>query len=344
MKALVLVSVGHVRCEERDIPTCGPEEVLVRVKSCGICRTDWKCSTLGHRDLILPRVLGHEVAGIIVETGERVTDFRAGDRVQVSPGLACGSCHFCQAGRDHLCGGMKIMGFHYDGGFQEYLLLGAQAVRNQVLNLIPENLSWEEACMAEPLACTINMQDSMQLGKIDSLLIHGTGRLGLLNLKLARYKGVKTVIGVEGHEGRLRAAEAFGFDHLIDASKARVIDEVRAITRGRGVEAAIPCCSAPEAMAEALEATGKQGAIGFFSGISREVSRAVDFNQIHYKELRVYGAYGCRIAQNRKALHYMSSGRIEVRDLITKIIPLEEIPAGLDMVNRLGELSVVIRN
>ena len=159
MQAAVLEGVQKLFIKQKEIPRCKAGEVLLQVKACSICRTDLKCYELGHRDLKLPRVLGHEIAGIVVETGSGVDKYKKGDRVQVSPG-SCGHCEFCLQGRDNLCRRLKIMGFNYDGGFAEYLLVPAEAVLAAEHDPAPS--CYEEASMTEPLACSLNMQEALK--------------------------------------------------------------------------------------------------------------------------------------------------------------------------------------
>ncbi|RJS69510.1 alcohol dehydrogenase, partial [Methanophagales archaeon] len=157
MKAAVLGGIEDLKIVDIDIPACNPGDILIKVESCAICKTDVKMFHAGHRDLELPRVLGHEVAGTIVEVGKEVAEeFKVGDRVQVAPGLPCGSCPFCIRGIPNMCDKMKIIGFHHDGGFAEYMLVPANGVHNGCVNKIPPSLSFEEASLAEPIACCIN--------------------------------------------------------------------------------------------------------------------------------------------------------------------------------------------
>lgn len=343
MKAAVLENRGKIAIQEVERPKCGDGQVLVKVKSCGICRTDLKCYEKGQYDLQLPRILGHEIAGIIEEVGSGVDVYKKGDRIQVSPGITCGECEFCKEGMDNLCNELQIMGFNYDGGFAEYLLIPAQGVKNGILNFIPEETSFEEASMAEPLGCSINMQEMLDIKPQNTIVIFGGGRLGILNAKLAKLKKASKVILVEVNDKRLSIAKNYEFDHIIDSRKEDVIKTVLDITKGSGADIVIPCCPGYDAMNLGIHILAKKGKLGFFSGLVAEKgNNHLDFNLLHYKEITTYGAYGCAIKHTKEAVKLIANGNIQVKDMITKIISLDEVEQGIKKVKELEELSIFV--
>ena len=147
MKAAFLEAIERLTLTHIDIPQCGPGEILIKTMACGICRTDMKCFTQGQRDLKMPRILGHEIAGTVAAIGQGVTQVSVGDRVQVSPGISCGTCPYCLKGQDNLCDSVQILGFHVNGGFAEYLLIPAEGLRNGVIQDIPDNVTYAEAAL-----------------------------------------------------------------------------------------------------------------------------------------------------------------------------------------------------
>ncbi|MDD2234788.1 MAG: zinc-dependent dehydrogenase [Desulfitobacteriaceae bacterium] len=342
MKAAVLKGIDELSFRQVETPDCGPGEVLVKLGACGICRTDLKCLSHGQRDLKLPRILGHEISGIVVERGSGVTQVAEGERVQVAPGIPCGICKYCLRGQDNLCSSINILGFHKDGGFAEYVLIPEEGVRNGLLQRIPEYLSFAEAALTEPLACCVNMQDSLGISKEDQLLIIGAGPLGILNAKLAKARGVKRIILVEEKQKRLKRALNYEFDYVIDSNKLNVPKEISNLTKGMGIDAVIPCCPGIKPFTQGINLLSKRGRLGFFSGLMGNDSLGADLNLIHYKELFVSGAYGCSSGHNREALSLMSKDKIMVRDMITKRISLAEVLAGLEMVRNQTEISVII--
>ena len=342
MKAVILEDIGKLKVTSMDIPTCGPGEVLVKLEACGICRTDLKCYTMGQRDLHLPRILGHEVAGTVAAMGENVTNLSLGDRVQVAPGIPCGTCSYCLAGFDNLCDEMQIVGFHIDGGFAEYILIPAADVKFGVLQPIPEHLSFAEAALTEPLACSVNIQDSMNLTPEDTLSIIGAGPLGILNAQLARSRGVNRIIIAETKENRLKLAEEFPIDYIINVKEKDLQQEVLAITKGKGVDGVIPCCPGLEPFSQGINLLAKKGKMGFFSGLIGKDNLGFDLNTIHYKELTVTGGYGCSLAHNQEALRLIAEGQVQIKKMITRNLSLEEVEDGLEMIRNSSELSIVV--
>jgi len=338
----VLEGVNRITLKEIDTPSCGDGEVLVKVEACGVCRTDMKCFTRGQRDLKIPRVLGHEITGTAVKTGREVREIQEGDRLQVSPGITCGECKYCLQGLDNLCNHLQIMGFNYDGGFAQYLLVPSRGVKRGILNKIPSPITFEEAAMTEPLACSLNMQESLGVQKGDTVLIFGGGRLGILNARLARSRGAGPIILVEPLEKRIAGAKNLGFDYCINPLKTDALKEVMNITRNKGVDVVIPCCPDPRAFNSGLHMAAKKGRFGFFSGLTPEGPCPFDLNLIHYKEIKMVGGYGCSINHNKRALEILSRGKVEIKDIPIRAIKLEEIEKGLKMVEDMSELAVTI--
>lgn len=342
MRAAVLTAIAELEMKNLPRPKCDDGDVLIRVAACGICRTDMKAYTQGQRDLTLPRILGHEITGIVEETGGGVEHLQVGDRVQVAPGLACGLCAYCCKGLDNMCAAVKIMGFDYDGGFAEYVLVPATGVRNGVVNRIPEHVTFEEAVFTEPLACSINMQDAIQIGPGESVVIFGAGPLGILNARLAKARGASVVILVEQHEERKALYAEKGFDYCLPALHGDPVKAVLEITGGLGADAVIPCCPAESVIGQGLTMLSKRGRFGFFSGLLCSGQLQADFNEIHYKELTVRGAYGCSANHNQTALRFISSDLLTVSDLVSRRIPLEEVTEGIRAVKNLEESKIVV--
>lgn len=342
IKAAVLETIGSIRIEDRPEPQYQEGDMILKTEVCGLCRTDMKAYTIGQRDLRLPRVLGHEITATVVEACSQ-TGFRPGDRVQVSPGVPCGNCHFCRQGLDHLCDRVEIMGFHRDGGFQEYLHIPAAAAQRGILNHIPAGLSFEEACMSEPLACAINMQDALHVGHGDAVLIWGGGPLGILNARLARSRGAEEIFIVENHPDRImRLQDLENRCHLL--ADLEGLRKVLTVITDRGkADVVIPCCPDPDAFRSSLQVCSKRGRIGFFSGMSQQPGFTNDeWNLLHYLELTVIGAYGCSIRNNRFAMQLMERGDVVVKDLISRRIGLDELQEGLDLIAAGKEMKIAM--
>lgn len=346
MKAVVLEKPGELVLKDLEMPTCDAGEILVRVRACNICRTDLKCTTVGQRDLVYPRVLGHEIAGEIIARGKNVIGHKVGQRVHIHPGISCGVCEFCKKGLDNLCDQIKIMGFNFDGGFQEVIKIDQQAINARVVNQInDDNLDFEEISFIEPLACCVNIQDRLKMTRQAVLVIIGGGRLGLLNLFAAKAAGIKNVILIEENEERRNRGKELGFDAVFSVSEPDLKKQLQMATNNRGVDVVIPCCPGAAALDLALQILRKKGTLGYFSGISRDDVFYPDINLIHYKEISVVGSYGCSVRHSRKAKTLLESKKVNVRPLISHRVKLEELARGMDYIkNGDGYSTIVVMN
>jgi L-iditol 2-dehydrogenase len=177
---------GDIRIEEAPEPVPGPGELKIKVHNCSTCGTDLKIFRFGHHHIDPPRVIGHEIAGRIVEVGSEVDGWAPGDRVQVIAAIPCGECPDCERGWMTVCPNQRSMGYHYDGGFAEYMIVPHSVLKVDGLNRIPDSLSYAEASVAEPLACVLNGQELAGVGDGDVVVVVGAGPIGCLHVRLAR--------------------------------------------------------------------------------------------------------------------------------------------------------------
>ncbi len=342
MKAAVLRGLENIKVGDVSTPACGDGGILIKVESCAICRTDVKMFHVGHRDLKLPRILGHEIAGTVAEVGSRIRGkFRVGDKVQIAPGITCGSCPFCKKGASNMCNSIKIIGFHYNGGFAEYMFIPAKGVENGSVNKIPPSISSEEASLAEPIACCINALRQCRVEQGDVVAVFGAGLIGHLFAQLSRLFGASKVIVVERERERLKFAEQhLQVDAIINlTSESSIINIMK-----NEIDVVIPACSAPEVLALGTNILRKRGRIAFFSGLLRmHKDVLIDHNLIHYKELQISGAYGCTSEQNKEALTILSTGQVKVDYLITHQISLKELIRGFRLVDAHKAMKVVVK-
>ncbi|HOQ82205.1 MAG TPA: alcohol dehydrogenase catalytic domain-containing protein, partial [bacterium] len=193
-KAALLVNIEDLKIVDREIPQIGKNEILLRVKACAICGTDIKVFHHGHKHIVFPRVTGHELSGVIEKIGEDIKKYKVGDRVTVAPAIPCGECYYCRRGWQSMCDNLKTIGYQFDGGFAEYMVIPEVAIRNGCVNIIPDGLSFDEAALAEPLACVINGQQLSRVEMGDTVLIVGAGPIGCLHAELAKNIGASKVI------------------------------------------------------------------------------------------------------------------------------------------------------
>lgn len=342
MKGAILKEIEKLEIEDVEIPKVGENEILIKVKSCAICGTDIKVFHHGHKHIVFPRITGHEVSGIVVNVGKNIKEFKEGDRVAVAPAIPCGKCYYCRKGQQTMCDNLKAIGYHYDGGFAEYMLVPENAVLNGCVNKIPSNLSFEIASIAEPLACVINGQILSRIETGDTVLILGAGPIGILHALLAKINGAGKVILADISPERIKEAEFTGVI-LIDMSKSDIFEEVREITDGHMADRVIVAVGSRQAQEISLKLVAKRGSINFFGGLPKE-SPFIQFdsNLLHYGEFFVVGTHGSTPIHNKIALELLSSGRIEGEKLITHKLPLERIIEGYKIVENKRGLKVLI--
>jgi L-iditol 2-dehydrogenase len=335
---------GDIRLEDSPEPIAGPGELKIRVRNCSVCGTDVRISRFGHHRIVPPRVMGHEVAGEVAETGAGVREWKAGDRVQVAPIVPCGTCQDCRGGGMNLCPGKTTISYDHDGGFSRYMIVPDSALAVGGVNRIPDRLSFAEASLAEPLACVLNGQELARVGEGDDVVVVGAGPIGCLHVRLARARGAARVLMVSLSAARLRrAAGLVKPDAAICGDGADAADAVRDLTDGRGADAVILASAAAAAQEQAIAMAAPRGRISLFSGLPQgSPLMAFDSNAIHYRELTIVGASGASPAQNAAALELIASGQIPVCDLITHTLPLGEVAAALDTVSRGEAIKVTI--
>jgi len=325
MKAAVLEKPGQLSVRELPDPICPVGGVVVKVLASHVCSTDLHMWQMGHPALRFPRILGHEIAGVVSEVSNGVRRIKEGDKVQVYPGVSCGTCRFCRAGRENLCGSINILGFTLDGGFAQYLALPQNAVSRGCLNPVPHFLPLSEAALAEPLACCLNGLERAALRPGESVLILGAGPIGCLFAKVSKYEGAGMVMLVEEDARRRGWSRKISADAVLDPTEVEVVEAVRELTEGMGADLVVTCFRDAALEYPLLKLVAPGGRILMFSGISG--NRGVvptDLNMVHYRELGVLGAYGCTSVQCRLALELLGD-ELDVSWLISQRMDLEKL-------------------
>lgn len=336
MKALRFHAPEDVRLEDIPEPQCGPDEIKIRVRNCSTCGTDVKIRRNGHQNITRVTTMGHEVAGEIVGIGAEVAgDWRVGDRVQSIAAVPCGECHECRKGWMQVCEDQTSVGYQYDGGFAEYMIVPAQVLRVDGLTRIPDGVGFAEASAAEPFACAINAQEQLGIEEGDFVVIFGAGPIGCMHTRIAR--GVHragTIVMIDINAERLEmSARAVNPDITIDGSTEDVVARVMELTDGRGADVIITATPANVAQEQALAMAARNGRISFFGGLPKtDPTITCDSNLVHYRQLHIHGANGSAPEHNKRALEYIASGQVPVADLITRHVPLENALEALDIV------------
>jgi L-iditol 2-dehydrogenase len=317
MKAAVLVAPGRFEIREIPKPRIKPDEILIRVRACGICGTDLRIYHHGHRKVELPAVIGHEIVGQVEEVGAGIhaeeVDYGPGTMVMVTPGIPCGRCSNCLRGL--FCTNKTSIAYHYPGGFAEYLRVPARGVRSIVFPLpdpLPPGQEPADYTIAEPLACALN--GLKRLGTVPlggRGLVVGAGAIGVLLAKLLLRSGLQEVAVADIRAEKLTRAKRLLPPEIIPINNAEedLAERSGEITDKQGFDAVVVACSSPEIQELSLELIGLYGKILYFAGLppGQPLIR-FDSNLLHYKLASVHGTYGSTLYQNRLAMRMIASG------------------------------------
>jgi L-iditol 2-dehydrogenase len=346
MKALRFYAPEDVRLEDVPEPSCGSDEIKLRVRNCSTCGTDVKIFHNGHQNLSPPRIIGHEIAGEVVEVGADVAgDWKVGDRAQVIAAVPCGECHECRKGWMAVCQNQTSVGYQYDGGFAEYMIVPREVLKVDGLNRIPDNVGYDEASAAEPFACAINAQELLGIEEGDTVVVFGAGPIGCMHIRIARgVHKVGKIYLVDVNADRLKmSAEAVQPDETINAAEVDVVERVMELTGGRGADVVITATAANVTQEQAISMAARNGRISFFGGLPKtDPFIRCDSNLVHYRQLHIHGANGSAPSHNKRALEYISTGQVPVKDLITAHLPLEKALDAFGIVQRGEAIKVTI--
>ena len=350
MKAATYYAPGDIRLDEIAEPDVARGEVKIRVRACSTCGTDVKISRSGHPNMTPPQVMGHEIAGEIVDVGEGAksssdgTGWTAGDRVQVIAAIPDGTCADCLAGHQAICANQLSMGYQFPGGFAEFMIVPREVLAVDGLTRIPDGLSYAEASLAEPLACVLNGQELARVGEGDTVVVIGSGPIGCLHVRLARARGAARIILIDLNADRLAAAAALvAPDHIVATDTQDPVAAVLDLTDGRGADVVITAAASGAAQEEGLRMLARRGRLSLFGGLPKDASEiTVDANLVHYRELTLVGVNGSTPAHNRQALDLIASGAVPVADLITHRLPLDRVLDAIEIVARGEAIKVTI--
>ncbi len=321
MKALVLEEYNRFSYKDVPEPAPGTEDVLVRVKACGICGSDVHGvdGSTGRRRP--PIIMGHEAAGVIAGVGARVAGWSPGDRVTFDSTVYCGKCAFCARGEVNLCDNRRVLGvscedYRQHGAFAELVV-----VPQHILYRLPDGLPFERAALVEPLSVALHAVHRTRVRLGDTAVVVGTGMVGLLVLQALRVAGCGTVIAVDLDPRRLALARELGADIGLQASVVDVPKEVQALTGGRGADLAMEVVGATAPIATAIACLRKGGQLALVGNLSPKVE--VPLQAIVTRELTVYGSCASR-GEYPACLDLIARGAIRVDPLISAKVPLAE--------------------
>ncbi len=337
MKVARYYGAGDIRIEEMPVPEAGPGEMVIRIRASGICGSDvmhWYRQGRG------PVVLGHEIGGEVSAVGSGVNVFEVGDRVSASHHVPCNTCHYCRSGHETVCDTLRRTNF-YPGGFSEFVRLPSLNVDRGVYR-IPEDMSFEEATFIEPLACVYRGQRIAGTGCYKSVLVIGSGIAGLLHIQLARALGASRIVATDVNKYRLSAAGRFGADEVIDAGED-VPGTFRKINNGRLADIVVLTTGAEKAIIQAFQSVDRGGTILFFAPAGQGVSVPLPVNALFWRnEITLTSSYAANYTEHMKSMELIRQGKVNVRDMITHRLPLNDTAEGFRLVETAGESIKVI--
>ncbi len=341
MKAVVYCDVHNYRIEEMPIPKIGRDEILVRVRACGLCTTDLFKALHGRAKP--GAVFGHEIAGEVAEVGPEVFQFKVGDRVGVLHHAPCGACYFCRHGQEPLCDLYRQTKV-YPGGFAEYIRVIPELVQKVVVK-IPDEMVYEEATLIEPTACCVRAANKSGIVPGDTVLVIGGGPLGLLNAQVAKCLGASQVIVSDHHDFRVKMAGELGIDHAFNANKLSIEEKVRELTENRGADLVIVAVASTEAVHQGIRMVRWGGKVCLF-GDFRDVPQPnleVDPKLMLRDDIELFGSWGCSPQDYRVALDMMRFGRIRSKEMVTHTFPAESFSEALRVISGKQCLRIVIK-
>ncbi|WAM31256.1 zinc-dependent alcohol dehydrogenase family protein [Caldicellulosiruptor naganoensis] len=311
MKAAVFYGQKNLKVEEIDLPPLKQGEILVKVKACGICGTDVHIFSgeEGSAKVTHPVILGHEFCGEVVETKSSL--FKIGDKVSIDPNIYCGVCKFCRSGKIQLCENLLALGVNLNGGFAEY------AVVPEKQAIVFEDISFEEAALAEPLACCLHGIEKLEIKATDKVLIIGLGPIGLIMLEILKLYGVYNLYGYEIDDFRKEVAKGQGIKDIIEESTDERFDIV------------IECAGTKESIEMAFEKLEKGGQLLVFSVPSPKTNVLINPFEMFKKEAKVYWSFVNPFTQ-KLAIELLESKKINLKHLITHKISLKELSQALN--------------
>ncbi|MDD3401891.1 MAG: alcohol dehydrogenase catalytic domain-containing protein [Hespellia sp.] len=338
MRAQVLTEVKHFELKTLPIPEINDDEVLVKVKYCGICGSDWGSFNGKYADEVecIPLTTGHEVYGTIAEVGKNAQDIAVGDRVTYDICTPCGTCYHCRIGEPLLCTNFKQIGIHTDGGFAEYVKVPWKNIYK-----VPEEVSDEKAAFVEPLTACLNASHKMDCTIGRSVVVIGAG-LGIMHAQLAKLRGAAPVIMVDMNADRLAMAKEVVADYVIDASKCDAVEEVMKLTNGVGADFVLEAVGRSSTYEQAFQMVRKGGKVEAFGICAEDDFASLPPVEFVTSEKKISGSCAGIGYDWGDALTLMKYDRVDPTPLISMIVPLEDLEDALYEIRKNPKLVKVL--
>jgi L-iditol 2-dehydrogenase len=323
MTAAVLYGREHLRIESVDIPKLGAGDILVRVRTALTCGTDVKVFRRGYHARMIqpPALFGHELAGDVAAMGRDVQGFAVGERVMAANSAPCGTCFFCQHAKENLCEDLLFN----NGAYAQFIRIPERIVRKN-LHRIPSHVSYQDAALAEPLACVMRGLEETGIQPGDTVAILGLGPIGMMFVRLAKTVYQSRVIAIGRRQPQLERASRMGADDtVLNADGADPVAAVRDLTGGRGADVVIEAVGIPEVWQLAVRLLRRGGIVNFFGGCPTGAEVGVDTHLLHYSELTLKASFHHTPALVRKAVDAIARGYVSAKDFVNRVEPLSNL-------------------
>jgi len=343
MQAAVLEALDRLVLKEMGVPEIDDDSALLRVESVAICGSDVRILHHGNPRVKPPAIMGHEAAGVVVKAGKNVTRVKEGERVALGADVPCGQCRWCRTGLGNNCEINYAVGYQIPGAFTQYMKLPRLLLEEGPVTPFSEAISFDDAALAEPLACAVNGLElaGMSLGK--SIVIIGLGPIGCMMIDLARVMGATKVIAVQRSLKRMEIAKAYKADVYIASEAEDVVARCREETGGEGPDVVVTTCGSVEAHEQAIEMVAHRGCVNLFGGLAKDARPLnVLSNTIHYKECFVTGSHGSTPRQHEIAVRLIEKGIVRVAPLVTHQYPLSRIHEAFETMESRQGMKIVV--
>ena len=343
MHAAVFEGLNQLVLKDIDMPEIDDDSALLKVESVAICGSDVRILHHGNPRVHPPAIMGHEASGVVVKTGKNVTRVKEGGRIALGADVPCGQCAWCRNGLGNNCAINYAVGYQISGAFTQYMVLTRLLLEQGPVTPFSERIGFDEAALAEPLACAINGLElvNMSLGK--TAVILGLGPIGCMMIDLARCMGAAKVIAVEQSRARMDIAKAYEADVYIATGDEEVVARCIEETGGEGPDVVLTTCGSVETHEQAIEMVGHRGYVNLFGGLQKDARPLSVFsNTIHYKECFVTGSHGSTPRQHAIAVKLLEEGIVRVAPIITHRFPLSKVHEAFEAMESRQGMKIIV--
>ncbi|MDF2522420.1 MAG: theronine dehydrogenase-like Zn-dependent dehydrogenase [Clostridiales bacterium] len=325
MKTINLQAPNDIKISEKEKTIRKTNEVLIKVKSAGICGSDIGAFKGTNPLVSYPRIIGHEIGGEVLEVDENSKGIKVGDRVVIEPFIPCGNCYPCSLGRTNCCESLKVLGVQTDGGISEYFSHPVNLVSK-----VPDDMEWKDIAMIEPLTIALHSNHMPGVKKGEHVVITGSGTIGLLAAQVAMVLGAFPIV-IDLVDERLELAKNLGIKTVINPMKDNAIEKIKEFTNGRMGEVVIEASGAKAAIQSAFDYVSYAGRICLVGWPNADIP--IPTAMITKKELTVVGSR-TSVREFKEAIDLIYHKTVSIDPIITKVVTFEEIPQVVEDISK----------